>query len=70
MLENGADIRFVQQLLGHARLNTTPIYSEVSIRQLRDVHTRCHPQESRSGDASTGHAEGRTSLPNGTDTTM
>jgi len=47
MLENGADIRFIQQLLGHARLDTTQIYTEVSIRQLRDVHTRCHPHGSR-----------------------
>lgn len=43
MLENGADIRFIQQLLGHARLDTTQIYAEVSIAQLRDVHARTHP---------------------------
>lgn len=43
MLENGADIRFIQQLLGHARLDTTQIYTEVSITQLREVHTRTHP---------------------------
>jgi integrase/recombinase XerD len=43
MLENGADIRFIQQLLGHARLDTTQIYTEVSIVQLREVHHRTHP---------------------------
>ena len=43
MLENGADIRFIQQLLGHARLDTTQIYTEVSIVQLREVHSRTHP---------------------------
>jgi integrase/recombinase XerD len=43
MLENGADIRFIQQLLGHARLDTTQIYTEVSIVALREVHTRTHP---------------------------
>jgi integrase/recombinase XerD len=43
MLENGADIRFIQQLLGHERLDTTQIYTEVSIAQLREVHARCHP---------------------------
>jgi integrase/recombinase XerD len=43
MLENGADIRFIQQLLGHAKLDTTAIYTEVSIRQLQEVHARCHP---------------------------
>lgn len=43
MLENGADIRFIQQMLGHARLDTTQIYTEVSIIQLREVHARTHP---------------------------
>jgi len=43
MLENGADIRFIQQLLGHEKLDTTAIYTEVSIKQLQEVHTRCHP---------------------------
>lgn len=43
MLENGADIRFIQQLLGHARLDTTQIYTEVGILQLREVHARTHP---------------------------
>ena len=43
MLENGADIRFIQQLLGHAKLDTTAIYTEVSIKQLQEVHARCHP---------------------------
>ena len=43
MLENGADIRFIQQLLGHEKLETTQIYTEVSIRQLQEVHARTHP---------------------------
>jgi len=43
MLDNGADIRFIQQLLGHAKLDTTAIYTEVSIKQLQEVHARCHP---------------------------
>ncbi|MCL4145313.1 UNVERIFIED_CONTAM: hypothetical protein GTU68_002728, partial [Idotea baltica] len=38
MLENGADIRYIQQLLGHAKLDTTQIYTQVSIRQLKQVH--------------------------------
>ena len=43
MLENEADIRFIQQLLGHEKLDTTAIYAEVSIKQLQEVHARCHP---------------------------
>ena len=43
MLENGADIRFIQQMLGHARLDTTQIYTDVSIVQLREVHASTHP---------------------------
>ncbi len=43
MLENGADIRFIQAMLGHAELSTTEIYTQVSIKALKDVHTRCHP---------------------------
>ena len=43
MLEGGADIRFIQQLLGHEKLETTQIYAQVSIRMLKEVHTRTHP---------------------------
>jgi len=45
MLEGGADIRYIQQLLGHANLETTAIYTYVSINELRAVHARCHPAE-------------------------
>jgi integrase/recombinase XerD len=43
MLEGGADIRYIQAMLGHARLDTTQIYTHVSIRALQDVHARTHP---------------------------
>lgn len=43
MLENGADIRYVQAMLGHADLKTTEIYTQVSIRALKDIHTATHP---------------------------
>jgi len=45
MLEGGADIRYIQQLLGHANLDTTAIYTQVGIIQLQAVHARCHPAE-------------------------
>jgi integrase/recombinase XerD len=43
MLEGGADIRFIQQLLGHAELSTTQLYTQVSIQQLKQVHSATHP---------------------------
>ncbi len=43
MMENGADLRSLQQFLGHARLNTTQIYTHVSIQRLQDVHRKTHP---------------------------
>jgi integrase/recombinase XerD len=43
MLEGGADIRFIQEMLGHSKLETTQIYTRVSIDQLRKVHTATHP---------------------------
>ena len=43
MLENGADIRFIQSLLGHAKLDTTQIYTLVSLAKLKEVHNATHP---------------------------
>lgn len=43
MLENGADIRFIQSLLGHAKLDTTQIYTQVSLAKLKEVHAATHP---------------------------
>jgi len=43
MLEGGADIRFIQQMLGHADISTTQIYTQVSLRQLRAIHAATHP---------------------------
>jgi len=51
MHEHGADIRFIQQLLGHAHLDTTAIYTEVNIAQLQAVHARTHPAEAHSRPA-------------------
>lgn len=43
MLDNGADIRFIQQMLGHSDLSTTQIYTQVSIEKLRAIHKATHP---------------------------
>ncbi len=43
MLEAGADIRYIQALLGHSKLTTTEVYTQVSILQLKAVHERTHP---------------------------
>lgn len=43
MLEGGADIRYVQEMLGHAKLDTTQIYTRVAIGKLKQVHGATHP---------------------------
>ena len=43
MLEGGADIRYIQALLGHAKLDTTQIYTHVAIEKLKAVHALTHP---------------------------
>jgi integrase/recombinase XerD len=51
MLENGADIRFIQDMLGHADLSTTQIYTQVSIKKLKEIHDQTHPAKvERSAD--------------------
>lgn len=60
MLEGGADIRFIQVMLGHAEMSTTQIYTQVAIRQLQQVHANTHPgaaRRIRSAPAATNDSE-------------
>lgn len=43
MLEGGADLRYIQAMLGHAELSTTQIYTQVAVRQLMAIHAATHP---------------------------
>lgn len=47
MLENGADLRWIQAMLGHRSVESTQIYTQVSIRALQAVHAGTHPAEQR-----------------------
>ncbi|WP_152051201.1 site-specific tyrosine recombinase [Tautonia marina] len=44
LLAGGADLRVVQEILGHSSIGTTQIYTRVEISHLLDVHARCHPR--------------------------
>ncbi len=47
MFEGGADVRFIQEMLGHANLKSTQIYTQVSIRKLQEIHAATHPSAKR-----------------------
>lgn len=47
LLKGKADIRYIQEILGHASLATTQVYTKVEINDLKKVHHRCHPREKK-----------------------
>lgn len=50
MLDNGADIRTIQELLGHASLSTTQVYTHTTFEQIKRVYMATHPRAKQNGD--------------------
>lgn len=55
MLDNGADLRYVQDMVGHAVISTTEIYTHVSIAKLKRIHSMTHPTLYRAAEKNKLH---------------
>lgn len=66
MLENGADVRFIQQMLGHENLTSTQLYTHVSIGQLQRVHSATHPAGRKEREATMPESDANPGWTSGT----
>jgi integrase/recombinase XerD len=62
MLEGGADIRYIQAMLGHADLSTTTIYTQVAIRALKAIHAATHPADARLREQNPAQAQAQAAV--------